>query len=256
MTVPATARPAAKRSIPAVTTRRVPKRATSHEDSGAQTIIAAAYGRTRTPGLHRREAEDELQVLRREEEEPEEGEEEHHDGAARGAEARVLEQPHVEQRRRGAALVHGERRQRDRRERAGAEDAADVQPCAGASMTAQTRATSPAPESAAPVQSTGRAAGSRDSGRSRRPATRASAVSGTLTRKIEPHPKWSSSTPPATGPSATPTPAVAAQMPIAVARSRGSVKTLMRSESVAGMMNAAPAPMTARAAISASTPPA
>ena len=74
--------------------------------------------------------------------------------------------------------------------------------------------------------------------------------------KIEPHQKWSSRKPPTTGPSATPSPAVAAQMPIAVARSRSSVNTLTSSESVAGMMNAAPAPITARAAISASTPPA
>ena len=74
--------------------------------------------------------------------------------------------------------------------------------------------------------------------------------------KIDPHQKWSSRKPPTTGPSATPSPAVAAQMPIAIARSRASVKTLISSESVAGMMNAAPAPMTARATISASTPPA
>jgi hypothetical protein len=45
-------------------------------------------------------------------------------------------------------------------------------------------------------------------------------------------------------------------MPIAIPRSRASVKTLIRSESVAGMMNAAPAPMTARSAISRSTSPA
>jgi hypothetical protein len=101
-----------------------------------------------------------------------------------------------------------------------------------------------------------RATGSRDSGTSLAPATSASAVSGTLTMKIEPHQKRSRRKPPTTGPSATPTPAVAAQMPIAVARSRSSVNTLTSSESVAGMMNAAPAPITARAAISASTPPA
>ena len=68
-----------------------------------------------------------------------------------------------------------------------------------------------------------------------------------MTRKIDPHQKWSSSTPPTTGPSATPRPAVAAQIPIAIARSRASAKTLMSSDSVAGMMSAAPAPMTARA---------
>ena len=89
-----------------------------------------------------------------------------------------------------------------------------------------------------------------------RPATIATTVSGTFTMKIDPHQKWSSRKPPSTGPSATPRPAVAAQMPMAVARSRVSVKTLIRSDSVAGMMKAAPAPMIARAAISPSTPPA
>ena len=78
----------------------------------------------------------------------------------------------------------------------------------------------------------------------------AAATIGTLTMNTEPHQKWSSRKPPTTGPMATPTPAVAAQMPMAIARSRASVKTLVRSESVAGMMNAAPAPMTARAVTS------
>ena len=122
-------------------------------------------------------------------------------------------------------------------------------------MIAQTKASRPAPDSAAPVQSMRRATGSRDSGITRRPTTIASTQSGTFTMKIDPHQKRSSSKPPTTGPSATPRPAVAAQRPTASARSRASVKTLMSSESVAGMMNAAPAPMTARARISRSTPP-
>ena len=42
MTVAAMARPVAKVSIPAVTTRLVPKRATSFDDIGAATIIAPA----------------------------------------------------------------------------------------------------------------------------------------------------------------------------------------------------------------------
>ena len=74
--------------------------------------------------------------------------------------------------------------------------------------------------------------------------------------KIEPQAKWSSRNPPTTGPSATPSPAVAAQMPMAVERSRGSGKIPIRRDSVAGMISAAPAPMTARAATSPSTPPA
>ena len=169
--------------------------------------------------------------------------------AGRG-EARVREQADVEQRLLDAALPRHERDQRDRGERAGGEHGRRTSsPWTGASMTAQTKATRPTPESAAPVQSMRRATGSRDSGRSLAPATSAIAVSGTLTMKIEPHQKWSSRKPPTTGPSATPRPAVAAQMPIAIARSRVSVKTLISSESVAGMMNAAPAPMTARATI-------
>ncbi len=76
-------------------------------------------------------------------------------------------------------------------------------------MIAHTKATRPTPESAAPVQSIWRATGSFESGRSRAPATIASTVSGTLTMKIDPHQKWSSRTPPTTGPSATPSPAVA-----------------------------------------------
>ena len=54
-----------------------------------------------------------------------------------------------------------------------------------------------------------------------------------------------------TGPSATATPATPDQRPIASARSRVSVNTLVRIDSVAGMISAAPMPMTARAAISA-----
>ena len=76
---------------------------------------------------------------------------------------------------------------------------------------------------------------------------------GTLTMKIEPHQKCSSRNPPATGPMATAMPATPAHSPIATARSRASVKTFVRIESVAGMMNAAPMPITARAAMSAST---
>ena len=75
---------------------------------------------------------------------------------------------------------------------------------------------------------------------------------GTLTRKTEPHQKCSSSQPPATGPSATAMPGSPAQTPMALARSLGSVKTLVRMASVAGKMRAAPTPMAARAAISAS----
>ena len=53
------------------------------------------------------------------------------------------------------------------------------------------------------------------------------------------------------GPTATPSPLIAPQMPIAFARSPRSVNTFVMIESVAGKISAAPMPMTARTAISA-----
>ena len=58
------------------------------------------------------------------------------------------------------------------------------------------------------------------------------------------------------GPSAMAMPVLAPQSPIALARSPRSVKTLVMIESVVGKMIAAPTPMTARVAISASVLPA
>ena len=70
---------------------------------------------------------------------------------------------------------------------------------------------------------------------------------GTFTMNTDPHQKWSSRKPPVTGPSATAMPATPDQSPMASARSRASVNTLVRIDSVAGMISAAPMPMTARA---------
>ncbi|WP_018559204.1 MULTISPECIES: hypothetical protein [unclassified Streptomyces] len=75
-------------------------------------------------------------------------------------------------------------------------------------------------------------------------------MSGTLIRKTEPHQKWSSSRPPTTGPSAklaAPTPLL---IPIAVVRSRGSVKACRTTESVEGTIAAPATPSSARPAIS------
>ena len=77
----------------------------------------------------------------------------------------------------------------------------------------------------------------------------AAATSGTLTRNTEPHQKCSSRNPPATGPTAAPAPASPAQMAMARARSWGG-KTLVRIDSVDGMIRAAPTPMSARKAVS------
>ena len=123
-----------------------------------------------------------------------------------------------------------------------------VQPWAP-SMIAHTRATRPTIDSTAPSRSTGGAAGSREVGTNSWPSTRATTTTGTLTRKTEPHQKCSSSQPPVTGPMATAMPAVADQMAMAWARSFRSVKTLVRIDSVAGMISAAPMPMIARVAM-------
>ena len=68
---------------------------------------------------------------------------------------------------------------------------------------------------------------------------------GTLTRKTDPYQKWPSSQPLATGPMAPAAPVTLAQMAMALVRSSGG-NTLTRIDSVDGMMNAAPMPMTAR----------
>ncbi len=52
------------------------------------------------------------------------------------------------------------------------------------------------------------------------------------------------------GPMPTPSADTPAQMPMALARSRGFVNTLVMIERVAGMMNAAPMPMSERVKIS------
>ena len=99
-----------------------------------------------------------------------------------------------------------------------------------------------------PAGRPGRATSGR-TGRRRRSAT---AATGTLTMNTEPHEKCSSSQPPEIGPAATPTPTMAAHRPIAFARFTGSAKMLVISDSVVGKMTAAPTPIAARAAMSAS----
>ena len=78
-------------------------------------------------------------------------------------------------------------------------------------------------------------------------ATTAMKTSGALIKKIDPNQKWTSKSPPTTGPMAIATPLAAPQIPKAFARSLRSSKATVRVESVAGNMNAADAPMSARA---------
>ena len=78
---------------------------------------------------------------------------------------------------------------------------------------------------------------------------RAMAPSGMLTQNTELHEKCSSSRPPVTGPMATARPENPAHTAMARPRSRGSRKTLVRIDSVEGMISAPPMPMNARLAI-------
>ena len=68
------------------------------------------------------------------------------------------------------------------------------------------------------------------------------ATIGTLTRNTDPYQKWPSSQPLATGPIAPAAPVTPAQIAMAFVRSSGG-NTLTRIDSVDGMMNAAPAPI-------------
>src|SRR6266516_6589830 len=115
-------------------------------------------------------------------------------------------------------------------------------------MIAHTSELNESIERSAPSLSTGGVSGSDDSGTSGFAAISAPATIGRLTRKTEPHEKWSRRRPPATGPIAIPIPDTPAQIEIAFARSRLG-NTFVRTERVDGMMNAAPRPITPRPAI-------
>src|SRR5207248_879625 len=126
----------------------------------------------------------------------------------------------------------------------------DIQPLSGASMIPYTRALNPAIDSSAPSGSSGAWIFSRDRGMRKNPATNAATTTNTLITKMEPHQKCSSNAPLTIPPSATPTPANPAQIAIARGRSFGG-NTCARIDSVAGITNAAPTPITARAPITA-----
>jgi hypothetical protein len=118
-------------------------------------------------------------------------------------------------------------------------------------MTAHTSTLMPAMLSSVPNGSKRCSVVSREVGTRRPTSTIATAMIGTLTRKMEPHEKYFSSSPPLTGPSATARPLVAAHTEMAMARCLGAVNTFTNSASVAGKMSAPPTPIAARQAMSA-----
>src|SRR5215472_16690967 len=128
--------------------------------------------------------------------------------------------------------------------------AAEAQLHPGAWMMPYTIRLIPADDRVKPRQSTGGVRGSRESGTRQATSSPTTAAMGTMNKKMLPHQNRSSSQPPAIGPSAIPTPALAPHSPMASARWRRSVNTLVSSDSAEGNIIAAPSPITARAAVS------
>ena len=124
------------------------------------------------------------------------------------------------------------------------------QPTSVPSISAKTMPPSAAIESATPSRSTGGVPGRVDSGSTLRPAGTTIAATGTLTRKTASHPTSCTSTPPSSGPITRPAPATAAHTPSACGRSAGGNITAI-SDSAGGRTQAAAAPISARAPISA-----
>src|SRR5215216_2269169 len=223
--------------MPATTIRLVPTRCTTFDESGATTIIAAANGRVRKPasnGVYPR-TNCRYWVDR-------------NTNPNRAKNTRLIVALAALNRRfRNSLMSSMGYRTRPSHNAKATNAAAEtvtspttgrlVQPWLGASMIAVTSDTSPTTDRTPPVQSTRCAPGSRDSDTSAPAATMAAAAIGTLTMNTDPHQKWSRRNPPASGPRTTPMPTTPDQMPMAMARSRASVKVFVRMLNVAGMMN-------------------
>ena len=118
------------------------------------------------------------------------------------------------------------------------------------SIRASTSAVSPIDRVTIPGQSIEcRVLSSRDSCAANSVTATAPAATGRFRKKIARQDTYSVSAPPTTGPIASASADTPAQVPIALPRSSGGKVTVM-IESVAGIMNAAPTPWTARPAIS------
>ena len=126
----------------------------------------------------------------------------------------------------------------------------EAQPHCGPSMMASTSIVIPTVEISTPRMSKGCSATLGSLGIRTPPAMTVTMTIGTLTRKIDPYQKCSSSAPPTIGPNATAMPDVAPQMPRAFCRSDGSGKTLVRMARLAGKTKAAATPISARVEIS------
>ncbi|GAA3155613.1 hypothetical protein GCM10020001_094410 [Nonomuraea salmonea] len=101
-----------------------------------------------------------------------------------------------------------------------------------------------------PTGSTRRGRGARDSGTNSAHSTNAATPTGMLIQKIDCQPTAPTSAPPTSGPSAMLTPLTPPHTPIALARSRGSVKVFVMIDMATGLSIDPPTACSARAPIS------
>ncbi len=118
-------------------------------------------------------------------------------------------------------------------------------PFSGPSMIPYNSEPNPIIDSNAPTGSSGTSCSSLDDGQMMVTITRAAKAIGTETKNTEPNQKWVSTRPPSSVPMTPPAPANPAHTAIAFGRSCGG-KTLVSSDSVDGMMKAAPTPIRQR----------
>ena len=127
------------------------------------------------------------------------------------------------------------------------------QPRSGPSMTPKTSAARAAAERSVPTRSSRGGRVSRVAGTIASVPRRATAARTTLRTKIDCHGSHSSRTPEASRPSTPPPAATPTHVPTALPRSSGG-KTVVITDSVTGMIIAAPTPMAPRSAISSPGP--
>ncbi len=126
----------------------------------------------------------------------------------------------------------------------------EPQPAAGASMNPYVTVASTTMISTWPTGSIRRARGARDSGTNSAHSTNAATPTGMLIQKIACQPAVPTSVPPTSGPSAMLRPIMPPHTPMALARSRGSVKVFVMIDMATGLSMEPPTACSARAATS------
>ena len=224
--------------------RREPERERAHDQVGRQ---------EREPDLQRAVAEHELQVERREEEP---GEHRRRPEDADDVRGREVAQPEQAERHRAAprraTRSRGRRRAAPPPRRAGRASRRTSSRSRCRSRSRRRRASATAVTVTAPATSSrvARAPPARRRQQPQREGDDERSPIGTLTRKIQCQLSTSVRTPPSSTPMLPPPEATKPKMPIAFARSAGSVNRVIISESATAETTAPPSPCTARAATS------